>query len=94
MPTAIPPSTRPFFQEYNFLSLDSQANAPLVMERLLAYGNRAEVRWLFQEYGKERLKAWVRQAGVQRLPRKRYHFFCLILDLTPNLENKSRIWAY
>jgi hypothetical protein len=42
----IPPSTAPFFQEYEFESLDVHAHSHLIIERILAYGSRAEVRWL------------------------------------------------
>jgi hypothetical protein len=42
---AIPFSTTPFFQEYDFDILDIQAHAHLIIERILTYGSRDEVRW-------------------------------------------------
>ena len=53
----IPISAAPFFQEYVFSDLDADKHAGLVLERLLAYGDRQEVRWLFDTYGGSRIAA-------------------------------------
>lgn len=42
---SIPETNLPFFQEYNFERLDPERDGNLVIERLLTYGNRDEVRW-------------------------------------------------
>ncbi len=89
----IPPSTAPFFQEYDFASLDPQAHGPLVIERILAYGSRAELRWLVQTYGWEALRAWVAQSGLQHLPKSRYHLWCIIFDL-PEEERRKGVWPH
>lgn len=56
----IPASARPFFQEYKTEMLDIDQHSALIIERILAYGNRAEVRWLLDTYGREQVIEWVR----------------------------------
>ncbi len=93
--TDIPPTTRSFFQEYAFDKLDPTQHRELIIERLLAYGNRAEIRWLYQNYGKEQLRNWVSEMGVRRLPRLRYNLWCVVFKLQPDTEIlQKRIWPY
>ncbi len=40
---SIPKTSAAFFQEYQFEALDGVKHADLIMERLLAYGDRSEV---------------------------------------------------
>lgn len=89
----IPATAGPFFQEYNAELLDVNEHAPLIMERILAYGNRAEVRWLLEMYGQERVRDWVLQSGRSRLSKRRYHLWCFVF----NLQEQSRpaqIWKH
>ncbi len=91
----LPPTTRSFFQEYNFEKLDPAQHRDLIIERLLAYGNRVEIRWLYQTYGKEQLRAWLGEMGARRLPKIRYNLWCVIFKLEPDYELlKKRIWPY
>ena len=89
MQSVIPVSAKPFFQEYTFSKLDPHKHASLVMERILAYGNRVEVRWVFDFYGVDQLQKWVRQDGLRLLPKRRYHLWCMVLDLTPETVQKK-----
>ncbi len=79
--TTIPPSLAPFFQEYNLADLDLQRSEATIIERVLQYGNRAEIRWLFQVYPQPRVAAWVRQWGRYALPEPHRTFWKLVLDL-------------
>ncbi len=91
----LPPTTRAFFQEYAFEKLDPIQHRDLIIERLLAYGNREEIRWLYQTYGKEKLRAWVSEMGARRLPRLRYNLWCVISKLQPDQEIlQKRIWPH
>jgi hypothetical protein len=90
-PLYIPESARPFFQEYDFAVLDLDQHADLILERILAYGNRAEVRWLIQVYGQPRIQGWLAELGLRRLPWRRYHMGCLVFGL-PEPEKPHRIW--
>lgn len=54
-PAGIPISLRPFFQEYELEKLDPETSAFTVIERTLAWGDLAELRWLFSRYGSGRI---------------------------------------
>lgn len=91
---SIPETTRPFFQEYAFEQLDPDRNGDLVIERLLAYGNREEVRWLISYYGQARVRGWLAERGVRRLPKRRYRLWCIVLDATASVRETNPIWPY
>jgi hypothetical protein len=89
----IPASARPFFQEYNPDLLDIDQHGPLIIERILAYGNRDEVRWLLKIYGRDLVRDWVIRSGMNRLSWRRYHLWCFVFYLSE--KNKpARIWQH
>lgn len=92
-PVGIPVSLRPFFQEYVLEDLDPERSAFTVIERTLAWGDVSELRWLFDYYGRERLVAWVRQAGWYCLPRRRLQYWLCFFELT-DYRQGERIWPY
>jgi len=61
----IPRSLAPFFQEYDVDQLEPKEHSRLIIERTLAYGDRRELRWLFDRYGKGALREWVQASGAQ-----------------------------
>lgn len=89
----IPPSAAPFFQEYDASRLDVRRHAGLIIERILAYGNRAEVQWLLATYGRQAVRDWVAQTGLQRLPWRRFRLWCLVFEI-PITEKPERIWPH
>jgi hypothetical protein len=92
-PPEIPSSAAPFFQEYDVRQLDVRQHAPLIIERILAYGNRVEVRWLLDTYGREQVRGWVAQSGMQRLSWRRFHLWCSVFNI-PIPEKPQRIWPH
>ena len=62
---SIPETTLPFFQEYDFDRLDPESDSDLVIERLLAYGNRDEVHWLLRYYGQARVQRGFSEASTR-----------------------------
>ncbi len=93
----IPASARPFFQEYRFEDLDADHDSALVMERILTYGSQEELAWLFHFYGREKIKAWVKENGFRRLPYLRYNLWCVLLELPRQAKPKvgeERAWPY
>jgi len=95
--TGIPASLRACFQEYDFEQLDPAQHGDLIIERALAYGNRAEVYWLLQYYGRSRVMAWIQQFGGRRLRWRRYNLWCVLfkLPLAQRVRPKgSQIWPY
>jgi hypothetical protein len=95
--SAIPASLRACFQEYDFERLDPAQHGDLIIERTLAYGNRAEVGWLLRYYGRSQVVAWLRRLGERRLPWRRYNLWCVLLKLPPAHRLRPegvRIWPY
>ncbi|MEZ4869052.1 MAG: hypothetical protein R3C14_47460 [Caldilineaceae bacterium] len=93
----IPPTLRPCFQEYNFDQLDPAQHKELIIERVLAYGNRQELSWLFRRYGRELIIQWTLQMGARRLPWRRYNLWCVLLGLPPAQRLRAedqRIWPH
>ena len=93
----IPVSLKPFFQEYDFGKLDAVRHRDLVIERTLAYGDRREVRWLYQRYSRQGIAAWVRERGSRSLSRRRFGYWRTVLDIDeytrpPNWNH--RIWPH
>jgi hypothetical protein len=89
----IPASAAAFFQEYDFAHLDAHQHAALIIERILAYGNRDEVRWLLETYGREQVRGWIEEQGVKRLSWRRLHLWCFVFDI-PISEKPQRIWPH
>ena len=79
----IPKSLAPFLQEYNLAKLNPQTAAPLLIERALQYGNRAELRWLFEQYPREQIANWVKRFGKDRLPHPHLDFWQVVLEIAP-----------
>ncbi len=91
--TGMPTTLRPFFQEYDLEKLALERSAFTIIERTLAWGDRAELRWLFAQYGSQRLADWVRQVGWRCLPRRRFQFWVCYFQLT-DYQRGERIWQY
>jgi len=92
MPSDIPQTLRPFFQEYELGKLDVERSAFTIIERALAWGDCAELRWLFARYGNQRLADWVRHAGWRCLPRRRFQFWVCYFQLD-DYQSGERVWA-
>ena len=80
-PLTLPAGLAPCFQEYDLAVLDPQRNADLIIERVLALGNRAELGWLFERYGWTSVRTWCQQRGVRRLSRRLYRLWCVVLNI-------------
>lgn len=93
----IPRSLTPCFQEYDIERLDPAQHGDLIIERVLAYGNRRELRWLFDLYGRTRIADWVQRLGARRLSWRRYNLWCVLLDLPSARRPRSeeqQIWPH
>ena len=79
--TSIPASLTPFFQEYDLAKLTPEKDAHTIIERVLQYGNRAEIKWLCGMYSQDSIASWVRRFGDERLPQPHRTFWKLVLDV-------------
>lgn len=71
--------------------LDPDAHAPFILERVLEYGSLAAVRWALDTYGREGIRAFLRDRGRRTLSRKTLAFWGLVLGLEadPCFERSS-----
>ncbi|MBM3124553.1 MAG: hypothetical protein FJZ87_05695 [Chloroflexi bacterium] len=77
----IPATLAPFFQEYDFASLNPQSDSATIIERALRFGTRAELRWLFATYSREQIQEWVKAWGKFALPEPHLAFWRLMLEV-------------
>ena len=78
----VPLSLAPFFQEYDIASINPETDSFTIIERTLQFGNREELRWLFETYSREQITSWVRHFGKDRLPQPHRRFWEIILDIS------------
>ncbi|MBN1314091.1 MAG: hypothetical protein JXA42_01440 [Anaerolineales bacterium] len=87
----IPISLVPCFQEYNLDDLYLERDRILIIERVLAYGDRREVRWLLATFGVEAIKDWLSGSGARRLSRRRHNLWCTLFDVNPTSRLRAGI---
>jgi hypothetical protein len=78
---SIPQTLSPFFQEYDLGKLNPQKDSHTIIERVLQFGNRAEIRWLFGTYSKEEIANWVMKFGNEKLPQPHRTFWHTVLEI-------------
>jgi len=91
----------PLFWDCRPESIDPDAHAPLVLERVLEYGSLASVRWALDAYGPDRVREFLRARGARTLSRKTLSFWKMLLDLesepcfeTSSLRRSRSFWNY
>jgi hypothetical protein len=90
----VPEALAPLFQEYRLQELSLQADRDLVIERVLAYGNREEVRWLLRRYGRAAVVDWLAERAP-RLPKRRHALWCVIFDVPVAKPTRTTgIWRH
>ncbi len=92
----IPASLAPFFQEYRFETLDRVRHGELIIERVLNFGTRAEVRWLIAVYGLDTIRTWLESPGLRRLARRRRVLWFTIFDIDESKVDlrSTGIWLH
>ena len=78
---SIPQSLAPFFQEYDITKLTPEKDAHTIIERVLQFGNRAEIKWLFGVYAQEQVSTWVKKFGKDKLPQPHRRFWEIVLEI-------------
>jgi hypothetical protein len=89
-PNGLPTTSKWLFPEYEFGKMNPDDYAGVVMERILEKGNWAEVKWLFNHYGKARLAGWVRRHGFRLLSPRSFALWRLALDVK---KYRAPAWA-
>jgi len=96
-PTEIPPGLRPYFHEYDLARVDLARDADLVLQRGLEFGTWEEVRWLFEAYGKARVRLFLQQHGERLLRPVTFHYWRKLLGVrkwksSPLPTAKGELW--
>lgn len=76
----IPLSLKPFFQEYDIAKMNPEKDSFTIIERVLQFGNRQEIKWMFNLYSQEKILSWVNQYGNERLPQPHLNFWKIVLE--------------
>lgn len=79
--TSIPRSLAPFFQEYDIAKLVPENDSHTIIERVLQFGNRAEIKWLFTVYTQKQIVSWLARFGAERLPQPHLNFWNFVLGV-------------
>jgi hypothetical protein len=88
-PMSIPASLAPFFQEYDLVQIDLERSRFTIIERVLQFGDRQEIRWLFTVYHKQTIMDWVSRWGGEALGELHRSFRKLVLEI-PELINRPQ----
>ena len=92
---SIPPSLKPYFQEYVLEDLHFRRDADLIIQRTLEFGNWDEIRWLFQVYQSERIRCFLREHGERWLKPVTFNYWRKLLGLRrwkPAPFGKGEVW--
>ncbi len=94
----IPKSLWPYFQEYDPGALDLEKDADLIIQRTLEFGAWEEVRWLFAQYGEQRLLAFLRRRGERLLSPVAFNYWRKLLGVkhwrrSPLETPKGEVWS-
>lgn len=89
----------PYFQEYDFSTLDIEEDAELIMGRTLEFGTREELKWLFKTYGYQKIKEFVSARGYRSLSKRGFNYWRTVLRIRryqkPSwLTDKHILWRY
>jgi hypothetical protein len=97
----LPDSLHPLFWDCRPETIDLDAHAPFVLERVLEYGSLAAVRALLATYGADRIRAFLRERGRRTLSRKTLAFWTMVLGLEDeacfqrsSLDRSRVFWNY
>ena len=93
----LPRDLYPFFQEYDPAELDLHRDADLIIQRTLEFGAWDDVRWLFSQYGIDRIRKFLRLHGERWLRPVSFNYWRKLLNVrrwkhTPFPTPKGELW--
>lgn len=82
-------------------TIDTEAQASVILERALEYGTLSAVRWALATYGAARVERFLRERGVRTLSRKTLSLWTVLLGLedeacfaSSSLRRSRLFWDY
>ena len=79
------PFLQSFFWDTDTSKLDIEKNKQYIIERILEYGDKKEVKWLFSTYKKDDIVETLKKS--KRISAKSGNYYYLILNLKEPKEN-------
>lgn len=79
--SSLPSDMRWLFPEYDFVTIDLEHHAGVIIERVLERGSWEQLRWLFDTYSESRVADWVKQHGFRLLSRHSFALWRLSLGI-------------
>ena len=97
----LPPSFKQYFWEINFEKLDLEKRRAYVLKRLLEYGNKEAIAWIWKNFEESEMKDTL--CKFRGYSQKSANFWALLLDISkegvlclrkPSLRGQKKIWPY
>lgn len=82
MKKRLPKFLSSYFWDVDFNSLTPSRNRKYIAERVLEYGDRKQVRWLFDNFSKKELVSFV--SSTRNLSRKSLNFWVMYFGIPKN----------
>jgi hypothetical protein len=84
LPDEIVSESGVLFHDTRVQDIDPEAHAAFVIARVLDRGTLRSVRALLHYYGRERIRRFFREGGVDRVSRRTVPLWAAFLELAPN----------
>lgn len=98
--TRLPGWLRPFFWDTPLAGLSVEAHRDFILARLLEFGDRASIRWIFHTYPAPAVVEFLNGRGAEVLSRRTWRFWALLLGLQatrgirrPGWRGRARHWG-
>ena len=79
----VPGFLRQVFWDVRLSDLSLSRHQDFILTRILEFGDRAALRWLFAAYPRKELVGFLQGRSAERLSRRAWNFWRLVLELPP-----------
>jgi hypothetical protein len=77
----LPTFLEKYFWDVNLENLDLQKHSFFIISRLLEFGDKKAISWLFKNFSKKAIKNSLKKAKISP---KSLNFWCLFFNVRPN----------
>lgn len=100
LPDEIVAEAPALFHDTRVQDIDPEAHAAFVIARVLDHGTLRSVRALLRYYGRERVRRFLREGGMERISRRTVPLWAAFLEISPeectptsSPHRKSPFWT-